>query len=141
MMQKRAAIVLGLALVLVFVAAGVALAIQRICNSTPCIGTNNEDLLYERVGDRNDRIFGLRGPDLIDANTFNGETDRLFGQEGRDRLLSNDGDKRDVVRGGPARDTCIVDRGDRRLSCEVVRVTRTVRTSNVRGDLSASAFR
>lgn len=140
-MQKRAAMVLGLALVLVFVAAGAALAVQRICDSRLCTGTNNEDLLYERVGDREDRIFGLRGPDLIDANTFNGESDGLFGQDGRDRLLSNDGDKRDTVRGGPGRDTCIVDRGDERVSCEVVRVTRTVRTSNVRGDLSASAFR
>lgn len=138
--MRRIAIVLGLSMVVVFVAAGAAFAARISCSSIPCIGTDNADLMYERPGVKKDRIFGLKGGDLIDANTFRGDRDLLHGQEGRDRLLSNDGDGRDVVRGGPGRDTCIVDRGDERNSCEVVQVTRTVGTSSVQGDLSASAF-
>ena len=113
--MRKAAIVLGLSMVLVFVAAGAALALRIPCDSIPCIGTDNADLMYERAGAKKDRIFGLKGADLIDANTFRGDRDLLHGQDGRDRLLSNDGDGRDVVRGGPGRDTCIVDRGDRRI--------------------------
>ncbi len=130
----------GLAMVLVFVVAGAAWAELLPCPSSPCIGTRSDDLIYERQGDNGDDIFGLGAGDLIDANTFLGEKDSLHGQNGRDRLLSNDGDGRDVVWGGPGTDTCIVDRGDRRVGCEVVRVTRTVGASDVRGDLSASAF-
>ena len=88
-----------------------------------------------------DRIYGLKEADLIDANTFNVDTDKLHGQGGRDRLLSNDGDGRDEVYGGTGRDTCMVDKRDKRFSCEVVRVTRTVGTSDVRGDRSAAAFK
>jgi Ca2+-binding RTX toxin-like protein len=139
--MRRVAMVLGLAAVLVFAVAGVALAIQGLCGSFPCVGTNNDDVLYERTGSKADHIFGLKGRDTIDANTFNSDKDLLHGQEHNDRLLSNDGDRRDEVKGGPGRDICIIDRGDEHLRCEVVRVTRTVGTSDVRGDLSARAFR
>ena len=128
-MGRRAAIVFGLAMVLLFVVAGAALAERLPCPSSPCVGTNSDDLIYERPGDNGDDIFGLKANDLIDANTFLGEKDSLHGQNGRDRLLSNDGDGRDEVRGGGGTDTCIVDRGDRRWGCEVVRVTRTVGAS------------
>lgn len=136
----KAAKVVGLAIMLVFVVAGAALAARIPCESIPCIGTDNDDLMYERPGDKKDDIFGLKSDDLIDANTFPTDKDLLHGQDGRDRLLSNDGDGRDVVKGGAGKDTCIVDKGDRRRSCEVVRVTRIVGASDVRGDLSASAF-
>lgn len=138
--MSRIPVVLALVTVLVLVAAGTALAFQGACNSIPCTGSNEKDLLYERVGAVKDRIYGLKGGDLIDANTFNADTDKLHGQGGRDRLLSNDGDGRDEVYGGAGRDTCIVDKGDERSSCEVVRVTKTVGKSNVEGDLSAAAF-
>lgn len=139
--MQRAAIIFGLAMMLVFAAAGAVLAAQLACNKDPCIGTDNDDLMYERAGDnKKDSIFGLKGGDVIDANTFFSDKDALHGQEGRDRLLSNDGDGSDVVKGGPGKDTCIVDKGDRRKSCEVVRVTRTVGASSIQGDLPAAAF-
>lgn len=138
--MQRVAMMFGLVIVLVFVAAGVALAMQGACDSSPCTGSDQDDLLYERVGDKKDRIYGLKGSDLIDANTFPGETDLLYGQDQRDRLLTNDGDGRDVVRGGAGHDTCIVDPGDRRLSCENVKVSRMRGASGLQGDLSAAAF-
>ena len=138
--MSRAATVFSLAMVLVFVAAGGALAALVPCDSSPCIGYDTKDLMYERPGDKKDDIFGLKADDLIDANTFPSDEDSLQGQDGRDRLLSNDGDGRDVVKGGAGKDTCIVDKGDRRRSCEVVKVTRIVGASDVQGDLSAAAF-
>jgi Ca2+-binding RTX toxin-like protein len=139
--MQRAAIIFGLAVMLVFAAAGAVLAAELACKKVPCIGYDDPDVMYERAGDnKKDNIFGLKGGDVIDANTFFSDRDVLHGQEGRDRLLSNDGDGRDVVKGGPGRDYCVVDKGDQRRSCEVERVTRTAGTSSVQGDLSAAAF-
>ena len=137
----RTMLALGVSLALVCVIGGAALAARIPCDVIPCVGTDTKDLMYERVGTKKDRIFGLKSDDLIDANTFTGDKDQLYGQDGRDRLLSNDGDRRDVVKGGKGRDTCIVDRGDRTSSCEIVRFTRTVSASSESGDLPPSAFR
>lgn len=120
--MRRMAMLLGVTMLLVVVAAGTALAVTKTCKDTPCFGTANADLLYERVGNMlQDRIYGLEGDDVIDANNFNQDSDRLRGDGGRDRLLSNDGDGRDIVYGGPGRDICYVDRGDLARNCESVR--------------------
>jgi hypothetical protein len=125
--MRRMALLLGMMTLLIIVAAGVAWAVTKTCGSNPCTGTASEDVLYERVGRGvPDSIYGLENRDFIDANTFNRDTDKLWGGRGADKLLSNDGDGRDVVRGGQGRDVCIIDRGDGRVGCEDVRIRSTV---------------
>ena len=137
----RKALVLGLAMLLALVAAGAAMAVTKTCPSIPCIGTDNDDVLYERIGDDQDRIRGLDGRDVIDANTFGPDRDVLLGGASRDRLLTNDTDRFDVANGGRGRDTCFVSKGDTARSCEVLRrATFTAGASNVPEDLSKEAF-
>ena len=145
--MRRMALLLGMMTLLVIVAAGVALAVTKTCSNNPCRGTADNDVLYERVGSGvPDDIRGRAGRDFIDANTFNRDTDILRGGDGRDKLLTDDGDGRDVARGGPGRDVCVVDRGDGRVNCEVVRIRDTVAvgptgsTTDDPLDLPASAF-
>jgi hypothetical protein len=118
--MSRIGLSVGLMMALVVVAAGVAVAVTRQCQGIPCRGTDNADVLHERVGSVKDRILGLRGSDRIEAATFNNERDKLEGGPNGDRLLTNDGDGRDVARGGRGNDRCLVDRGDSTRSCEEV---------------------
>jgi Ca2+-binding RTX toxin-like protein len=137
---RKSAVALGLMILLVLVAAGVALAVTRTCKADPCDGTERNDALYERIGNnRPDRIFGFRGEDVIDANTFTRDKDKVFGGDNDDRLLSNDGDGRDLIKGGRGRDVCYADRRDGTRSCEVLRES-SEGTSDVEGDLDAAAF-
>jgi len=117
----------GMALLLAFMAAGVAAAAERFnerdCgpNALPCNGTNGDDLIHERQGTVKDAIYGKDGHDVLDANNFNFDRDRLFGGDQGDKILANDGDGRDVAKGGAGRDVCYVDPGDRTVNCNVVR--------------------
>ena len=125
--MRRIATVLGLAMVFAVLAAGVAVADHRFnvinCgpNALPCTGTQKDDLIHERQGTVKDRIYGLDGNDVLDANNFNFDRDVLYGGARGDKLLTNDGDGRDVARGGGGRDVCYVDPGDRTVGCNVVR--------------------
>jgi hypothetical protein len=56
--MRRLWIMHGLAMLLVTVTAGVALAVTKTCNAVPCKGTNNEDVLPERKG--HDRILAYK---------------------------------------------------------------------------------
>jgi hypothetical protein len=137
----RIVLVLGLAMLLALVAAGAAMAVTKTCGGIPCNGTENDDVLYERIGADQDRIRGLDGRDVIDANTFDPDKDVLLGRDGRDRLLSNDTDGFDVANGGRSRDICYVSKGDATRSCEVVRrATFRARTTDLSKDLSKAAF-
>src|SRR5215216_8197665 len=139
--MRRLALGLGLAMLLTIVAAGVAVAVTKTCTSIPCDGTNDDDVLYERIGTEKDRIFGFDGHDVIDANTFNADRDVLRGGPQGDKLLTNDTDGRDVANGGQGRDICYVSQGDATRSCEVVRrATFTAGTSNMAKDRSREAF-
>ena len=123
--MRRVMIMLGMAALLACMAAGVAVAAERFnekdCNNVPCRGTDNEDLLHERQGTVGDVIYGLGGHDVLDANNFRNDNDRLFGGDSGDKILANDGDGRDVAKGGAGRDICYVDPGDRTVGCNVVR--------------------
>jgi hypothetical protein len=110
---------LGLIMVLLIVAAGVAVAATRVCNDIPCKGTQNDDELYEREGNHErDRILGLDGEDLISAATYRKDRDAVEGGRKDDRLLVNDGDGRDTARGDRGKDVCYVDPGDASSSCD-----------------------
>ncbi len=139
--MRRIAMLLGATMLLVMVAAGVALAVTKTCGDNPCDGTDNDDVLYERVGNGlGDTISGFRGADAIDANTFRKDRDRVFGGPGSDRLLVNDGDNRDTVRGGDGFDVCYVDSGDRVTGCESVRGENRASDSGLDFDKSESDF-
>ncbi len=117
--MRRIALVLGLVMLFVMVATGVAVAVTKTCNSVPCTGTNDNDVLHERHGTVHDRIIARGDHDILDANNFFNERDVLKGGSGRDKLLANDRDGRDVLRGGKGRDRCYGDPGDRFVNCEV----------------------
>ena len=139
--MRRLVMLLGVVMLIATVAAGVALAVTKVCNDVPCEGTDKDDELYERIGNKHDRIFGFEGRDVIDANTYDRDRDVLHGDASRDRLLTNDTDSRDRANGGRGRDTCYVSRGDATSSCEVVRrATFRAGTSDVSKDLSKEAF-
>ena len=95
-------------------------------------GTSGDDRLIDTAGAS--VICALAGDDLVEGGPA---ADRIFGGKGSDRLEGNEG--KDVVRGGrgadtivvadgvarndralggPGRDTCYIDRGDRTRSCE-----------------------
>ena len=118
--MRRTAMLLGLMMLLMLVVAGAALAVTKTCSSVPCMGTDNKDVLHERAGSVRDRIYGLGGRDLLDANNYSHDRDVLRGGKERDKLLANDGDGRDVLRGGRGHDRCYADPGDVTLQCEVV---------------------
>lgn len=140
--MRKTVMMLGVAMLLVVVAAGTALAVTKTCNSDPCSGSDNDDVLYERADNRlDDTIYGMNGSDDIDANTFRRDEDRLFGGSGSDRLLTNDDDGRDTIRGGDGRDVCFVDPGDRVTGCESVRgENQRTSTGDLDFDRPASAF-
>ena len=128
--MRRVAMLLGLLVVLVMVAAGVAVAVSKTCGENlPCRGTNDNDVISERDGKKpnfngdqlRDRILALDGNDDVQAATFDRDRDSLDGGRGRDHLFTNDGDSRDTSRGGRGRDTCVRDTGDGARSCENLR--------------------
>jgi hypothetical protein len=109
----------GLTILIVMVAAGVALAVVRQCNDIPCEGTENDDVLYERIGNGDrDRIRGLGGNDDMSAALYTNDSDRLNGGDQGDRIVVSDNDARDLANGGRGRDTCLIDRGDNTRRCE-----------------------
>jgi hypothetical protein len=118
---RRIVMFLAVATIMLVMAAGVAVAVNKQCgNNLPCRGTDNNDQLHERIGNhKKDRIHALKGNDLLDANNYRRDRDRLEGGPGRDRLLTNDNDSRDSAFGGRGNDKCIVDRGDNAGSCSV----------------------
>jgi hypothetical protein len=116
---RRIVFFLGVAMVMLVVAAGVAVAVEKTCENVPCTGTDQDDELHERERSVKDRILGFDGNDLLDANNYGNDRDRLKGGPQGDRLLSNDNDRRDGVEGGRGNDRCIVDRGDNTQSCSV----------------------
>ena len=125
--MRKVMLLLGMAMLLAFAVAGVAMAapfntINCENRPLPCNGTNKDDLMHERQGTVKDVIYGEDGQDVLDANNFNFDRDRLYGGNRGDKILANDGDGRDVAKGGQGRDVCYVDKGDRTVNCNVVRV-------------------
>ncbi len=117
--MRKVVILLGVAMVMLVAAAGVAVAVDKTCANIPCKGTENDDDLSEREGSKRDRILAYQGEDLLDANNWGNDRDKLVGGPDSDRLLSNDGDVRDSVEGGRGSDRCVIDQGDNARSCSV----------------------
>jgi hypothetical protein len=121
---RRTLMLMGMTMLIALVTAGVAVAVVKTCKDVPCRGTDNDDVLYERTGNGDrDRIYALRGNDDMSAALYTRDRDRLFGGPHGDRIVVNDGDRRDLAAGGRGRDTCHIDRGDNTRSCERRNVT------------------
>jgi hypothetical protein len=122
--MRKIAMLAGLVTLMTVLFAPVALAMAHQCAGRPCTGTNSANTLYERPGNGTpDAIYGRGGRDILRADPYTRDRDRLYGNRGKDRLNAHDGDTRDSVSGGPGFDVCIVDsRGEIGGSCEAVRV-------------------
>jgi hypothetical protein len=113
--RTKIAMMIALAVVLAaLVSSGTALAhvigepIQ--CQSVPCVGTGDHQVLLERVGDGVlDRMIAQGGHDRLDARAYTNDRDVLKGTGDHDLLRANDGDAMDGAIGGPGFDTCVVD--------------------------------
>jgi hypothetical protein len=108
----RAALVVAVLASLILTLAGPAQA-KRVLGtkgSDRIVGTARADVIKARGG--NDRVKGGRG------------RDRLWGGRGADRLNAVDGLRDRLVRGGPGRDVCRIDRADRANTrgCETVKI-------------------
>jgi Ca2+-binding RTX toxin-like protein len=79
------------------------------------VGTDQPETLSE--SNLNDTIAGRAGGDTINAFEFMGDTDKVNGNRGADRIDVSDGDNFDNVNGGKGDDVCIGDVGDE-LNCD-----------------------
>jgi hypothetical protein len=80
------------------------------CQTIPCVGTGDHQVLLERVGDRvTDRMIAQGGHDHLDARAYTNDRDVAKGSGGHDLLRVNDGDAMDAAIGGPGSDLCVVD--------------------------------
>jgi hypothetical protein len=118
MLEKRIAMVLTLAVVLVALmvgSAGSASAQQVIggaiqCQTVPCLATGAHQVLFERLGDGvRDKMIAQGGHDRLDARAYTNDRDVAKGNGGHDLLRVNDGDAMDGAIGGPGFDICVVD--------------------------------
>lgn len=123
--MRAVTILVGVVTLMTVVVTSMALAAGHQCTGRPCTGTNTKNVLIERTGNGvPDVIYGRGGRDVLRAGHYTRDTDRLYGNRGRDRLIVMDGDMRDKASGGPGHDTCYVD--DSRevgRSCEVIVVS------------------
>ena len=113
-MRKLMLLAVGVAFALVMVS-GVAFAKSFQCSGAgDCFGTNNNDQIRERQGDRKqDDIHAKGGNDRVNAGRFDNDTDVLRGDGGNDLLITNDNDRQDVVICGSGnRDEARISDGD-----------------------------
>ena len=113
-MRKLMLLAVGVAFALVMVS-GVAFAKSFQCSGAgDCFGTNNNDQIRERQGDRKqDDIHAKGGNDRVNAGRFDNDTDVVRGDGGNDLLITNDNDGRDVVICGSGnRDEARISDGD-----------------------------
>jgi len=80
---------------------------SRIC----ALGGND----IVEAGPRNDVVLGGRGSDHLEGNKGK---DVVNGGRGADTIVVTDGVAGDRAVGGPGKDTCYIDRGDRTRGCE-----------------------
>jgi hypothetical protein len=111
--RRKIAMLVSLVVVLALVGAGAVWAQDQIirCHASPCYGTGNYDLIYERPANGlNDEIIMKGGNDRVLANRYTNDRDFTHGGPGNDRINVADGDRRDTATGGRGgSDVCIVD--------------------------------
>ncbi len=121
---RRIVTMVALSVALLAVSAGAVFAANQVirCAGIPCTATGNDDLVYERAGNRlNDEIYLKGGDDQVRANRYTNDRDEIYGSSGFDLIYVNDGDTHDRIRGGKGNDKCYVDARKEIVSgCSVV---------------------
>jgi hypothetical protein len=114
--RTKIAMMIALAVVLVALVGSAGTALAQVigepiqCESVPCVGTGDHQVLLERVGDGVlDRMIAQGGHDSLDARAYTNDRDMAKGSGDHDLLRVNDGDAMDGAIGGPGFDTCVVD--------------------------------
>ncbi len=110
--MRKIVMMMALSVALLAVSAGAVFAANQIirCAGIPCVATGNDDLVYERAGNRlNDEIYLKGGDDQVRANGYTNDQDEIYGSSGFDLIYVNDGDRHDRIRGGKGNDKCYVD--------------------------------
>jgi Ca2+-binding RTX toxin-like protein len=112
--RRTVLLMLGVMAAVLVVASGVALAKDFVGteNGEKIVGTKSADRISALGGD--DVVLGYAGADKIRGGDDN---DRQYGGRGNDTFYSKGG-FRDVVKGGPGTDTCLVDPKDQVTGCE-----------------------
>jgi hypothetical protein len=101
--MRRLMITVAMVVLLVGVFAAAAYARTFTCTDLPCYGTSDRDVINERpAAGTPDEIFGRAGADNINAGISFLDEDILHGQNGNDRLNTDDDDPLDTVYGGRA---------------------------------------
>jgi hypothetical protein len=101
--MRRLMIMVAMVVLLVGVFAAAAYARTFTCTDLPCYGTSDRDVINERpAAGTPDEIFGRAGADNINAGISFLDEDILHGQNGNDRLNTDDDDPLDTVYGGRA---------------------------------------
>jgi hypothetical protein len=123
---RRIVLTLSLVVVLAMLGVGTVWAQDQIirCHASPCYGSGNYDLIYERPANGlNDKIYMRGGNDRVLAGKYTNDFDVTQGGRGFDRINVADGDRKDTASGGKGRDLCIVDsRAEVGTGCSSVRV-------------------
>ena len=109
--MRKIAMMVALAVLLVPLGAAAAFAADQIiqCRTSPCYGSGNNDLIYERIGQKPDDIVMRGGNDKVLASAYGRDTDVVRGGSGFDKINVADGDTRDRAGAGSGRNWCIVD--------------------------------
>ena len=110
--MRRIVTMVALSVAILAVSAGAVFAANQVirCAGIPCTASGNDDLVYERAGNRlNDEIYLKGGDDQVRANRYTNDQDEIYGSSGFDLIYMNDGDTHDRIRGGKGDDKCYVD--------------------------------
>ena len=115
-MRTKIAMMIAMTVVLVTLVGSAGTALAQVvgepiqCQTIPCVATDDNQVLIERVGDGvPDRMIAQGGHDHLDARTYTNDRDVAKGSGDHDLLRVNDGDAMDGAIGGPGFDTCVVD--------------------------------
>src|SRR4028119_2250912 len=99
--MRRIAMMVALSVAILAVSAGAVFAANQVirCAGIPCTATGNDDLVYERAGNRlNDEIYLKGGSDQVRAGRYTNDQDEIFGSSGYDLIYVDDGDRHDRIR-------------------------------------------
>ena len=115
--MRRVVLFVAMGALLVSMFPAVALAAEITCgtssdrnpNSIICEGTDNNDQIRERKGQRQDDIRAKDGDDTINARRAGSDADTVRAQPGDDTVFANDGDTRDTIDCGQGTDTAQID--------------------------------
>ena len=115
--MRRVVLFVAMGALLVSMFPAVALAAEITCGTSSdrndsrviCEGTNNNDQIRERRGERQDDIRAKNGDDTINARRVGRDEDTVLAQPGDDKVFANDGDTRDKIDCGQGTDEAKID--------------------------------